>query len=184
MSTLNPDNEEILKNSKKLKQDFDFDFICKKLEKEIDKHAFTSYIQNKVLPAQYWRGNSEKDFKNFLKHNTFLKSINMLDLNQTIDHQQVENLHKISGNFVLMKFIEDEVVVPRESQWFGAVNVSDEGEDSTEEVVPMEKLPVFQRLGLDRFRREGRLKMIEYDSSHMAFTDEWFVSEIVEKYLV
>ena len=44
-------------------------------------------------------------------------------------------------NFVMVKFLRDSVVVPRESEWFGFYSP---GQDS--EVLPLQKMRIYQEV--------------------------------------
>ena len=170
--------------------------FCRKVDSYIKSNAYTSWVQRNIIPGQYYTGSTLLEHSNFHSVNNFLTDINMV---RKIDKQQIENLHKIGngkGKFILLKFDKDDVISPKESQWFGYVDFEKvvvqskdkDGQDYTEYkfekiMKKAEDLPIYKNLGLDVLEKEGRLHFLSIDRPHIIFEEEWFLSEIVDKYL-
>jgi len=83
-------------------------------------------------------------------------------------------------NFAMIQFLNDTVVQPRESEWFGFYAP---GQDKT--VLPLFETPLYQQdwLGLQQLNNTGRLQMIGCIGDHLQFTDEYFISTVITPYL-
>lgn len=72
--------------------------------------------------------------------------------------------------------MNDTIVQPRESQWFGFYKP---GQDK--ELIPMEQTLLFKdnRLGLQDMNQSGQLMLLETEGNHLQFTKQWFVQNIL-----
>ncbi|XP_029648481.1 palmitoyl-protein thioesterase 1 [Octopus sinensis] len=148
--------------------------LCDMIRKMLNMGAYKSFVQDHVVQAQYWHDPfNESEYKN--------KSIFLADIN--LEQRNIstykENLLKLK-NFVLIKFTEDEMVQPRESEWFGFYKPRQD-----KEIYPMEESPLYKEdlLGLKTLNKTGRLHLLSYPSDHLRFTLSWFNETIVQKYL-
>ena len=129
-------------------------------------------VQNYVVPAQYWH--DAFNSTNYGDLSKFLAEVNQVN---SIDQTQVEALSLID-NLVLTAFTKDQTIIPWQSEWFGFY---EDGQDRN--VVPMNELPIFKNLGLDKLYSEGKLTYYSLESGHLSFSDSWFVQNIVEPFL-
>uniref|UniRef100_A0A0L8HBF9 Palmitoyl-protein thioesterase 1 n=1 Tax=Octopus bimaculoides TaxID=37653 RepID=A0A0L8HBF9_OCTBM len=119
--------------------------LCDMIRKMLNMGAYKSIVQ-----AQYWHDPfNEGEYRN--------KSIFLADIN--LERPNIlpykKNLLKLK-NFVLVKFTQDEMVQPRESE---------------------------DRLGLKTLNKTGRLHLLSFPSDHLRFTLSWFNETIIQKYL-
>lgn len=113
-----------------------------------------------------------------------------------------ENLKKLT-NFVLVKFEKDSMVQPRISEWFGFYKP---GQSVELETLHESKLYTevgfirsrfrndgfaiivyshFQdRLGLKEMDEAGKLHFLSVNADHLQFTGDWFVDEVIHKFLI
>ncbi|XP_042233701.1 palmitoyl-protein thioesterase 1-like isoform X2 [Homarus americanus] len=150
------------------------DQFCEEMRRLLDLGAYIDWIQNSLVQAQYWHDPLHaEDYCN--------KSIFLADINneKVVNEKYRENLNKLD-NFVMVKFLADSMVVPVESEWFGFYTP---GQDV--EVLPLQQTQLYieDRLGLKEMDETGKLHFLTQDGDHLDFTDEWFLEEIVDKFV-
>ncbi|MPC25419.1 Palmitoyl-protein thioesterase 1 [Portunus trituberculatus] len=133
-----------------------------------------NWIQDSLVQAQYWHDPlHEEDYRNY--------SIFLADINneKVVNEEYRSNLKKLE-NFVMVKFLKDSMVVPTESEWFGFYSP---GQD--QEILSLQQTELYleDRLGLKEMDEAGKLKFVSVDGDHLEFSDEWFLQEIVDKYV-
>ncbi|KAK8375985.1 hypothetical protein O3P69_008602 [Scylla paramamosain] len=132
------------------------------------------WIQDSLVQAQYWHDPlHEDDYRN---NSIFLADINN---EKVVNEEYRSNLKKLD-NFVMVKFLKDSMVVPTESEWFGFYSP---GQDK--EILPLQQTELYleDRLGLKEMDEAGKLQFVSVDGDHLEFSDEWFLQEIVDKYI-
>jgi len=89
------------------------------------------------------------------------------------------NLTKLT-NLVLVKFLNETIVEPKESEWFefyapGQENV----------IVSLKESPLYKEdwIGLKTLDEAGKLKFISVEGDHLQFNLKWFQQNIVTPYL-
>lgn len=105
----------------------------------------------------------------------------MADINNDRDLKNStykENLLKLQ-KLVLIKFAQDSVVVPRESEWFGFYQTG-----QTEKMLSFNETKLYMEdwIGLKTLDQTGRLDFLSSPGDHLQFTDDFF-RMIVDKYL-
>lgn len=86
---------------------------------------FYSWVQNELVQAEYWHDPLNE--KLYIKESIFLSDINN---ERKINKDYIKNLGKLA-NIVFIKFNNDTMVLPKESEWFGfytpgqALNITD-----------------------------------------------------------
>jgi palmitoyl-protein thioesterase len=147
------------------------DWICKGANALLRGNTWSSFIQSRLVPAQYFR--DPLDIENYLEHSNFLADIN----NERIlkNRTYKENLVKLE-NFVMYIFEDDETVVPMESGWFTEVNGT--------MVVELRDRDMYLEdwLGLKELDERGALKFKTTAGGHMSLSEE-LLSDVFEKYL-
>lgn len=148
--------------------------LCEDIRRLIDLGVYLPIVQNVSVQAQYWQDPFQED--KYRKDNHFLPDINN---DGSFNAQYKQNILSLK-NFVMVKFLNDTVVQPVESEWFGFYAP---GQDSV--VLPLEQTPLYQQdwLGLQQLETSGRLQKLPCEGNHLQFSDEYFVTNIIQPYL-
>ena len=142
--------------------------MCSFLEELLDLGAYLPFVQNHLIQAQYWHDAVHPD--NYKSKNIFLPNANQENqVNQT----EVMKLGMVN-NLVLVRFNQDTVVYPIDSEWFGFYQ---DGQDVI--VEPAQELPVWQNLGLNSLFDQNKITFLATDGDHLQFTTQWFVDNII-----
>jgi palmitoyl-protein thioesterase len=113
----------------------------------------------------------------YLDANIFLPDINnALPIKNSTYKRNIMGLK----NFVMVKFLQDMVVQPRDSEWFGFYA---SGQDTVIETLHQSKLYTEDWLGLKVLDQTGRLHFLATPGDHLQFTDKWFVNAIINGWL-
>ncbi|XP_005098447.1 palmitoyl-protein thioesterase 1 [Aplysia californica] len=147
--------------------------MCDYVRKLLNLGAYISWIQDNLVQAEYWHDPlNEAEYR--------AKSVFLADINQekAFNATYKANLMKLK-NLVLVKFSEDTMVDPKESEWFGFYV-----EGQAKAVYNMTQSKLYQQdlLGLKELNESGRLALLESPTDHLQFTEEWFEANIL-KYL-
>ncbi|KAF8252711.1 alpha/beta-hydrolase [Wilcoxina mikolae CBS 423.85] len=148
------------------------DWVCKSAQSLLRSSKWSPVVQERVIPAQYFR--DPQDLETYLEHSAFLADVN----NEREEKNDTYKMNLSSlERFVMFMFTEDRTVVPKESAWWGEVNVT------SGEVVPLEERKLYTEdwLGLKKLGTEGRLEFLEIQGEHMRFSDE-VLREVFEVY--
>ncbi|KAL4235808.1 Palmitoyl-protein thioesterase 1 [Mactra antiquata] len=149
-------------------------YICEWVRKLLNYGAYEPEIQSRLVQAEYWHDPLNED--EYRK-----KSIFLADINQevTVNQTYKTNMLKLK-NLVLVKFLQDTMVEPRESEWFGFYTP---GQDK--KLYTMFDSPLYteDKLGLKTLNDTGRITFLASDSDHLQFTETWFINNIVNKFL-
>lgn len=136
--------------------------------------AYERNVQEHLVQAEYWHDPMKE--REYSEKNIFLSDIN----NELARNQSyIENLAQLD-NLVLVKFEQDEMVVPRESSHFEFYYPN-----QSERIQPLSesKLWLEDRLGLRQLGAQGRLTFLSVPGRHLQYKMSWFLQEIGEKYL-
>jgi len=149
--------------------------LCEYIRNLLDYGAYLSYIQYSLVQAQYWQ--NPLDQAAYLSGNIFLPDINNNLPTKNSTYKQ--NLASLNA-FVMVKFLEDSMVQPRESEWFGFYAP---GQDV--QVLPLRNTTLYKEdwLGLAKLDAAGKLHFLSVDGDHLRFTVPWFMDNIVQPYL-
>ena len=136
------------------------DGLCESIRKNLTRGAYSSFLQNHVVPAEYWQDPFHYD--EYVKKSVFLADINN---EKTYKPEYKTNLQKLA-NFVMVRFMRDSVVQPSISEWFGFYAP---GTDN--HTIPMNETRVYKKdlLGLQAMQAAGKLHFLACDSEHMHF---------------
>lgn len=148
---------------------------CEYFRKVLTHGAYLSWIQKSFVQAQYWHDPITE--LEYIEKSIFLADINN---ERRMNYEYRENLMNLR-NLILVMFEGDEIVVPKETSWFGYYTP---GQDKN--ITKLEDSVLYQvdRLGLKRLNEEGRLHFISLPGNHLHITEEWFVNEIIKKYFL
>ncbi|XP_028406416.1 palmitoyl-protein thioesterase 1-like [Dendronephthya gigantea] len=144
--------------------------LCEYVRKLLDYGAYISWIQDHIVQAEYWHDPlKEEEYK--------AKSVFLADINQEKENnpKYKENLMKLK-NFVMVKFLQDTMVIPKESEWFGYYKP---GQDK--ELYTLQESPLYQEdlLGLKEMDMAGKLHFLGADGDHLQFSQEFFETKIL-----
>jgi palmitoyl-protein thioesterase len=148
--------------------------ICGAVRRLLNYGAYESFVQNSLVQAEYWH--DPLDEAKYREKSIFLAEIN----NENVQNDTYkQNLLKLQ-NLVLIKFLKDTMVVPPESEWFGFYAP---GQAATIQQYNETELYQKDRIGFKQLVDQGKVAFLALDSDHLRFTNEWFISEIINKYL-
>ncbi|AOA63058.1 Putative palmitoyl-protein thioesterase [Komagataella phaffii CBS 7435] len=147
------------------------DWLCKRKNQVLKSRIWSPSVQESVVPAQYFRDPSHWD--DYIAHSGFIRDINN---ELKVNYTYIENMKKLE-RLVLVKFDQDDTLVPKESAWF--LDFSKEGEliGFTDTASYSQNL-----IGLKDLYENSRIDFLEINDRHMAISDEFF-RDILEKYL-
>jgi len=150
--------------------------ICDYVRRMLNYGAYENWIQSRLVQAQYWH--DPLDEETYRKYSQFLSGINNAkeSKNQTYK-DNLTKLHKL----VLVKFNQDSVVDPRGTEWFGYYKP---GQGKI--MLPYNETSLYTEdwIGLKKLDEEGKVDFLSVEGDHLRFTDEFFVHDIIEKYLL
>ncbi|KAI6040257.1 palmitoyl-protein thioesterase [Pisolithus marmoratus] len=101
-----------------------FDFLCEVARRAAKAGVYTKWAQENLVQAQYFRDPNQLGLYTTL--NSFLADINneaMLPTSRNVTY--ADNLASLE-NLILVLFLQDKTVIPKESAWFGSEAPSEE----------------------------------------------------------
>ncbi|CAD8138330.1 unnamed protein product [Paramecium pentaurelia] len=137
-------------------------YLCWPLNKVVDSLVYTDYVQQHIGPAGYFR--NHEDLDSYLKYNHFLPDLNNERNPECSRRQKFSSLDQV----MLVKFLQDEMVLPKESAFFESVD------PETGLVIPLiqSEFYIQDYIGLKQLDQQRKIKFIEIDDSHLKWTDE------------
>lgn len=151
--------------------------ICSVVRSLLDMGAYTKFVQDRSVQAQYWHDSI--NYQSYQKYSTFLADINN-ERSPTNQSYKI-NLSKLNY-FVLVMFRDDTMVVPKESSLFAYYG---DGPNGTSKIIPLKESLIYtqDRIGLKTLDQTGRLITYTVPGDHLHLDINWFINEIVNKYL-
>jgi len=145
--------------------------LCEYARRMLDYGVYTGFVQNHITQSNYW--NDPLDHDGYIKSSTFLPDINNEYLNKKKSYR--DNLITLN-KLVLVQFMNDTMVQPRESQWFGFYKL---GQDR--EVLNMRDTDLYKEdwIGLKKLDEDKKIDLLECPGDHLRFTEEWFKTNIM-----
>ncbi len=135
--------------------------FCILLNGITDESVYTSFIQNNVGPAGYFRTN--KDIDNYYKRSTLLAPLNN---ESSKDDSRRERLISIKKMHLVM-FTKDTMIIPKETAWFGYWNEKGELKKITDSDIYKNDL-----IGLRELNEKNVITYDEINGDHLQFTKE------------
>lgn len=142
--------------------------LCQSSRFFVRNNAFSSFVQNRFVPAQYYKG---FDHQAYLEGSIFLADIN--NEKDVKNKTYVQNLSTLE-NFVMIMFEDDVTVIPKQSSLFQDVD-----EDGNISLV--ENTTYWQDLGLDKLSQRNALVSLTVQGGHMQI-DSQELLQFVDKY--
>ncbi|XP_062506764.1 palmitoyl-protein thioesterase 1-like isoform X2 [Corticium candelabrum] len=139
--------------------------LCEMVRKLLNYGVYESLVQ-----AEYWQDPlNETEYR---KYSVFLADINQENVKNAT---YKENLMKLK-NFVMVKFLQDTMVQPKESEWFGFYKPGQDKETFT-----LQESPLYMEdwLGLKEMDAAGKLHFLTSDTDHLQFNDTFFNNELL-----
>lgn len=148
--------------------------LCEYVRKFLNNGAYVDFVQDHIVQAEYWHDPLNEELYR-------AKSIFLADINQenAVNETYKTNLMKLK-NFVMLRFNNDTIVQPKDTEWFGFYKP---GSDVKTYTLQESTLYLDDRLGLKLMDQQGRLHFISTDGNHLQFDSDWFVKNVVMKYL-
>ncbi|VDK17614.1 unnamed protein product [Anisakis simplex] len=148
--------------------------ICDTVRHLLDWGAYAGFVQRSSVQAQYWH--DPTDAATYREASIFLADINA---ENAVNQTYVDNLKKLN-NLVLIKFNNDSMIVPKESEWFGYYKDGD-----TSSIIPLEESKLFteDRIGLKAMKDSGKVQFLAMNGDHLEIPESVFIDEIINKFL-
>lgn len=149
--------------------------LCNYMRRMLYHGAYLHFVQESLVQASYWHDPLKRD--EYRKKNIFLADIN----NENYTNKEYkDNLQKLKA-LVLVKFENDTMVKPVESEWFGFYKP---GQAKEVQTLRQSKLYESDWIGLRTMDASGKLHFLSLSSDHLQFTDVWFTENIIKKFLM
>eukprot|EP01111_Echinosteliopsis_oligospora_P001179 TRINITY_DN1165_c0_g1_i1.p1 TRINITY_DN1165_c0_g1~~TRINITY_DN1165_c0_g1_i1.p1 ORF type:complete len:302 (-),score=69.29 TRINITY_DN1165_c0_g1_i1:19-924(-) len=144
--------------------------LCEEMRKLLNIGAYDDFVQRHLVQAEYWQDPLNRE-------EYLAKSVFLADINNEININETYRQNLISLNrFSLVKFTEDSMVQPRESEWFGFYK---EGQDKITIDVNQTALYLNDTIGLKTLMDSDKVDFISCVGDHLQFTDQWFIENLV-----
>ncbi|KAI1379471.1 alpha/beta-hydrolase [Hypoxylon crocopeplum] len=137
------------------------DWLCKGAMALLHGNTWSSWLQSRLVPAQYYR--DPKDMDSYLEYSNFLADIN--NERELKNETYAKNIAQLE-NFIMYIFDDDTTVIPKETGWFEEVNGT--------EITPLRARSLYSEdwIGLRALDRKGGLKLKTIPGEHMQISDE------------
>ncbi|TGZ75122.1 hypothetical protein CRM22_000559 [Opisthorchis felineus] len=159
---------------------------CFVMDKLLSYGAYSSFVQQHLVQAQYWHDPLKEE--TYREKCQFLPDINQervsvnttgfAEISQLVNSTYRDNLLKVK-HLVLVRFADDTVLKPKESEWFGYFD-----DMNLDKLHSLKETEMYKQdwLGLKRLDETGRLHFIEIKGDHLQFKLSWF-KEMVATYI-
>ncbi|UNI16844.1 Palmitoyl-protein hydrolase [Purpureocillium takamizusanense] len=140
------------------------DWLCKGAMALLRFNTWSSFVQNRLVPAQYYRDpSSAPAYDTYLDASNFLADINN---ERPLKNETYKKNIASLENIVLYMFEDDTTVIPRRTAWFDEVNGTD--------ITPLRERRMYKEdwLGLRALDRKGGIHFRSITGEHMQISDE------------
>ncbi|XP_061214915.1 palmitoyl-protein thioesterase 1 isoform X2 [Neopsephotus bourkii] len=150
--------------------------VCSQLAKDphlkggYNSMGFSQGGQFLLVQAEYWHDPLKED--DYRKNSIFLADINQ---ERGINETYKKNLMALK-KFVMVRFLNDTMVDPPISEWFGFYRSG-----QAKETIPLKESSLYteDRLGLQEMDKAGKLVFLGVKGDHLHFSEEWFYTSIL-----
>ncbi|XP_072397778.1 palmitoyl-protein thioesterase 1-like [Diabrotica undecimpunctata] len=144
--------------------------LCDYIRQLLNGAAYEDFVQKDLVQATYWHDPLDENL--YKEKSTFLADINN---EKTINAEYSERIKSLE-NLVLVKFLNDTMVEPVESEWFGFYKPG-----QAEEILPLLESPLYteDRLGLGALYASKKLHLLQVEGEHLRFKWAWFEENIL-----
>ncbi|TRX98875.1 hypothetical protein FHL15_000217 [Xylaria flabelliformis] len=145
------------------------DWLCRGAMALLHGNTWTSFVQSRLVPAQYFRDPADLD--SYLEYSNFLADINN---ERALKNETYARHIATLENLVLYLFEDDTTVIPKETGWFEDVN--------GDEITPLRARKMYQEdwIGLRELDRKGGLKFKTTPGEHMQLSDKVLTDAFTE----
>lgn len=142
------------------------DWVCRGAEALLRFGRWSSFVQSRFVPAQYFRRPDE--LEDYIKHSNFLADINNERPLKNAEYKK--NLEKLE-KFAMFMFEDDKMVVPKETSHFADVNAT------SGEVTHLKERQMYKDdwLGLQTLDKQGRLDFVTIPGQHMELAEKMLI---------
>jgi palmitoyl-protein thioesterase len=153
------------------------DWLCKGAMALLHTNTWSSFVQSRLVPAQYYRETDPETGKptdDYLEHSNLLADIN--NERKLKNKTYAENLANLE-KFVMFEFEDDTTVIPKESEWFAQVN------ETSTKVIPLKDRPIYKEdwIGLKALDEKDGLVFKTTPGGHMELSQE-LLSGVFKEY--
>ncbi|XP_075867904.1 palmitoyl-protein thioesterase 1 [Nelusetta ayraudi] len=145
-------------------------FWCNMIRKALNSGAYRDWVQKHLVQAQYWHDPLNEDL--YKMHSLFLADVNQ---EKAVNETYRKNLQRLE-RFIMVKFLQDSVVDPVDTEWFGFLK---SGQAKETETLQESVLYKEDRLGLAAMDKAGKLVFLATDGDHLQFSREWFNAHLL-----
>ncbi|KAF4021944.1 hypothetical protein G4228_013538 [Cervus hanglu yarkandensis] len=141
-----------------------------KLQQGYNAMGFSQGGQFLLVQAEYWHDPIREDI--YRNHSIFLADINQ---ERGVNESYKKNLMALK-KFVMVKFLNDSIVDPVDSEWFGFYRSG-----QAKETIPLQESTLYtqDRLGLKAMDKAGQLVFLALEGDHLQLSEEWFYAHII-----
>ncbi|GKT61637.1 palmitoyl-protein thioesterase 1 [Colletotrichum tofieldiae] len=141
----------------------DGDLLCKGAMALLRFNTWSGFVQNRLVPAQYYRDPKPDQYEKYLESSNFLADINNERELKNVRYKK--NLASLT-NFVMVLFEDDTTVIPKETAWFEEVNGT--------ESLPLRARAIYKEdwIGLRELDRKGGLRFRQIPGDHMELSQK------------
>ncbi|XP_053431056.1 palmitoyl-protein thioesterase 1 [Nycticebus coucang] len=144
--------------------------FCDFIRKTLNAGAYSKVVQERLVQAEYWHDPIKEDV--YRNHSIFLADINQ---ERGVNESYKKNLMALK-KFVMVKFLNDSIVDPVESEWFGFYRSG-----QAKETIPLQETTLYtqDRLGLKEMDKAGQLVFLAVEGDHLQLSVQWFHDHII-----
>ncbi|XP_074028624.1 palmitoyl-protein thioesterase 1 [Leptinotarsa decemlineata] len=148
--------------------------MCDFIRRSLNHAAYKPEIQKMIVQATFWHDPLNEQI--YRDHSTFLSDINN---EKVLNTEYIHNLQAVE-NFVMVKFENDSMIVPLETEWFGFYKP---GQSVETESLQESDLYIDDRLGLQKMDKQSKLHFLSVEGDHLMFEWTWFEENILKPFL-
>ncbi|KAG2150414.1 Alpha/Beta hydrolase protein [Suillus clintonianus] len=171
------------------------DLLCQVARRAANSGVYSEWAQEHLVQAQYFR--DPQRLSQYISSGSFLPDINNeVLLPSSRNASYADNLASLN-KLILVLFLQDKTVVPKESAWFGSeqpledIAIETSGSDqtpmlsspNTKDIIPMRLQTLYREdwIGLRQLDESGGIEFVACQGEHMQIGDCW--KDLVAKWV-
>ncbi|KAG2146416.1 palmitoyl-protein thioesterase [Suillus bovinus] len=165
-----------------------WDLLCQAARRAANMGVYSQWAQENLIQAQYFR--DPQRLSQYMSSGSFLPDINNEVLHPSSRNPSyADNLASLN-KLVLVLFLQDNTVVPKESAWFASEQPLEDiamdqlsgidqtpmlGGVNTKDIIPMRLQTLYKEdwIGLRQLDESGRVEFVACQGEHMQIGDCW-----------
>ncbi|KAG2074543.1 palmitoyl-protein thioesterase [Suillus decipiens] len=165
-----------------------WDLLCQLARQAASRGVYSEWAQENVVQAQYFR--DPQRLSQYMSSGNFLSDINNEVFHPSSRNSSYGNNLASLNKLVLVLFLQDKTVVPKESAWFGSENPPEDitmdqpfGSDqtpmlsapNTKDIIPMRLQTLYKEdwIGLQQLDKHDGIQFVACQGAHMQIGDCW-----------